>query len=146
VQSHTAHNIRKRLAADSATPNAGGTCRPARRSVTADAQPNQLAAGSDDPHERASRRTFVVVGTGYAGTEVAAHRFLFTDQLAERHCAVGFKPRWLLVDVADRVQIGCCPGLAERMSTIADKVLRECGVEVLMKTSVKDVASDGAHA
>src|SRR6266700_2039203 len=38
----------------------------------------ELADASDDPQERAARCTFVVVGAGYTGTEVAGHGQLLT--------------------------------------------------------------------
>jgi NADH:ubiquinone reductase (H+-translocating) len=44
----------------------------------------ELAASTDDPAERAARCTFVVVGAGYTGTEVAAQGQLFTAALARR--------------------------------------------------------------
>ncbi|MGW4569398.1 NAD(P)/FAD-dependent oxidoreductase, partial [Streptomyces sp. NPDC004561] len=45
----------------------------------------ELAAADDDPEACAARCTFVVVGAGYTGTEVAAHMQLLTDGLARRH-------------------------------------------------------------
>ncbi len=41
----------------------------------------ELAATTEDPREREARCTFVVVGAGYTGTEVAAQGPLFTDAL-----------------------------------------------------------------
>ena len=41
----------------------------------------ELAATTQDPREREARCTFVVVGAGYTGTEVAAQGPLFTDAL-----------------------------------------------------------------
>lgn len=100
----------------------------------------ELAAASGDPAECAARCTFVVVGAGYTGTEVAAHGVLFTEMLARQNPGLrGVEPRWLLVDVADRV----LPGLSERMSRTADKVLRERGVDVRLGTSVKEATMDG---
>ncbi|EST37002.1 hypothetical protein N566_15335, partial [Streptomycetaceae bacterium MP113-05] len=71
-----------------------------------------MAANSDDPEERTARSTFVVVGAGYTGTEVAAHGKLFTDSLARQHSRAGgdrapeSHPRWMLLDVAPRVLPG----------------------------------------
>ncbi|MFK0250768.1 NAD(P)/FAD-dependent oxidoreductase [Amycolatopsis azurea] len=93
----------------------------------------ELAASAKDPAERDARCTFVVVGAGYTGTEVAAQGPAFTAALAARHPELnGQKIRWLLLDVADRV----LPELDERLGTTADEVLRARGVEVLMKTSI----------
>jgi NADH dehydrogenase len=102
----------------------------------------ELADAADDAAERAARCTFVVAGAGYTGTEVAAHGALFTDALVRRRPRLsGDRPRWLLLDVADRV----LPGLDERMSREADRVLRRRGVEVRMGLSVKEATADGVR-
>ncbi|MFH9549949.1 FAD-dependent oxidoreductase [Streptomyces sp. NPDC017435] len=100
----------------------------------------ELAASGADATERAARSTFVVVGAGYTGTEVAAQGKLFTDALVRAHPSrTGMRPRWLLLDVASRV----LPELDGRLSRTADRVLRERGVEVRMRTSVKEATRDG---
>ncbi|MFF3846338.1 NAD(P)/FAD-dependent oxidoreductase, partial [Streptomyces sp. NPDC002328] len=100
----------------------------------------ELAANADDPEECAARCTFVVVGAGYTGTEVAAQGQLFTDALVRSHpLREGMRPRWLLLDIADRV----LPELDERLSRTADSVLRQRGVEVRMGASVKEATRDG---
>ncbi|MFF8102749.1 NAD(P)/FAD-dependent oxidoreductase [Streptomyces sp. NPDC016640] len=100
----------------------------------------ELAAATDDPERCAARCTFVVVGAGYTGTEVAAHGQLFTDaQVGGNPPRTGVRPRWMLLDIADRV----LPELDERLSRTADKVLRERGVDVRMGTSVKEATHDG---
>ncbi|UXY30977.1 NAD(P)/FAD-dependent oxidoreductase [Streptomyces sp. HUAS TT20] len=100
----------------------------------------ELAATSDDPKSAAARCTFVVVGAGYTGTEVAAHMQLLTMDLARRHpLPGGVRPRWLLLDVAPHV----LPGMDERLSVSADRVLRRRGVEVRMGTSVREATHDG---
>jgi NADH dehydrogenase len=100
----------------------------------------ELAAATDDPGRCAARCTFVVVGAGYTGTEVAAHGQLFTDAQVSRHpLRSGMRPRWMLLDIADRV----LPELDERLSRTADTVLRERGVDVRMGTSVKEATRDG---
>jgi len=100
----------------------------------------ELAAAADDPKTCASRCTFVVVGAGYTGTEVAAHGQLFTDALVrKRPLREGMRPRWLLLDIAPRV----LPELDERLSRTADRVLRQRGVDVRMETSVKEATPTG---
>ncbi|REK86296.1 NAD(P)/FAD-dependent oxidoreductase [Streptomyces inhibens] len=102
----------------------------------------ELAGVAEDEAERAARTTFVVVGAGYTGTEVAAHGVLFTDALARQNAGLrdGPRPRWLLLDIADRL----LPELDERLSRAADRVLRARGVDVRTGTSVKEATSDGA--
>ncbi|MFE9440228.1 FAD-dependent oxidoreductase [Streptomyces sp. NPDC006602] len=100
----------------------------------------ELAASADDPKSCAARCTFVVVGAGYTGTEVAAHGQLFTDAQVRKHpLREGMRPRWLLLDVAPRV----LPELDEHLSRTADRTLRERGVEVRMGTSVKEATPGG---
>jgi NADH dehydrogenase len=100
----------------------------------------ELAAAAEDPDERDARCTFVVVGAGYTGTEVAAQGPAFTGALAARHPELaGQRIRWLLLDVAERV----LPELGRRLGKTADEVLRARGVEVLMKTSVDHADAKG---
>ncbi|KUN14929.1 hypothetical protein AQI96_03315 [Streptomyces canus] len=100
----------------------------------------ELAAAADDPETCAARCTFVVVGAGYTGTEVAAQGQLFTDAQVRRHpLRKGMRPRWILLDIAERV----LPELDVHLSRTADRTLRERGVEVRMGTSVKEATSDG---
>lgn len=100
----------------------------------------ELAAAADDPKSCAARCTFVVVGAGYTGTEVAAQGQLFTDAQVRRHpLREGMRPRWLLLDIAPRV----LPELDERLSRTADRVLRQRGVDVRTETSVKEATPTG---
>lgn len=101
----------------------------------------EMAAGTDDPAERDARSTFVVVGAGYTGTEVAAQGVLYTDALVKARPELQGRVRWLLLDTADRV----LPSLDSRLADASDAVLRERGVEVLMRTSVKQATEDGVH-
>ena len=102
----------------------------------------ELADATDDHDERAARSTFVVVGAGYTGTEVAAQGVLYTDALHRRHPRLGGqRPRWLLLDVAKRV----LPELDERLSRTADRVLRERGVDVRTGVSVQEATKEGVR-
>ena len=100
----------------------------------------ELAAVTDDPKERDARCTFVVVGAGYTGTEVAAQGPLFTEAVAGRHPELKDQEmRWILLDVAPKV----LPELDRRLSETADRVLRERGVEVRTETSVAEATTNG---
>jgi NADH dehydrogenase len=101
----------------------------------------EMANTAADPAERAARCTFVVVGAGYTGTEVAAQGVLFTEALTRRRETLRGRPRWLLLDTAERV----LPTLDSRLGTAADKVLRERGVELLLKTSVQEASERGVQ-
>jgi NADH:ubiquinone reductase (H+-translocating) len=102
----------------------------------------ELAASTQDQAERDARCTFVVVGAGYTGTEVAAQGSLLTDALVRKHTALrGQRVRWMLLDLAPRV----LPELDERLSTTADRVLRERGVEVGTGQSIEEATADGVR-
>ena len=101
----------------------------------------EMADTTDDEAERQARCTFVVVGAGYTGTEVAAQGVLYTEALTRHREHLKGKPRWLLIDTADRV----LPQLDVRLSRAADRTMHERGVEVLLKTSVKQATADGVH-
>ncbi|MBU3865217.1 NAD(P)/FAD-dependent oxidoreductase [Streptomyces sp. 4503] len=103
----------------------------------------EMSGVGEDPRERTARRTFVVVGAGYTGTEVAAHGVLFTDSLARENTTLrdAPRPRWLLVDIAPRV----LPELDRKLSRTADRVLRERGVEIRTRTTVEEATSEGVR-
>ncbi|MFM9372277.1 NAD(P)/FAD-dependent oxidoreductase [Streptomyces sp. Da 82-17] len=102
----------------------------------------ELAAAADDPGECRARCTFVVVGAGYTGTEVAAQGKLFTDALAaKRPLRAGVEPSWLLLDIADRV----LPELDPRLSRTSARVLARRGVEVRTGTSVEKATPEGVR-
>ncbi len=99
----------------------------------------ELAAVAADAAERAARCTFVVVGAGYTGTEVAAAGQLLTTRLAQALPGLAGQPvRWLLLDTAPRL----LPELDPRLSRTAERVLRRRGVEVRTGQSVAE-ALDG---
>lgn len=102
----------------------------------------QVELAAADPAEREARCTFVVVGAGYTGTEVAAQGQLLTTALARQHRALARqRMRWLLLDLAPRV----LPELDRRLSDTADRVLRGRGVEVRVKTSIEEATPDGVR-
>ena len=99
----------------------------------------EMAEIATDSEERRARCTFVVVGAGYTGTEVAAQGVLQTAELT-RH-RPGLEPRWLLVDTADRV----LPSLDQRLAVSSDRVLRDRGVDIRLKTSVHEATERGVE-
>ncbi|GAA0536154.1 hypothetical protein GCM10010172_16900 [Paractinoplanes ferrugineus] len=101
----------------------------------------EMAANASDEAERQARCTFVVVGAGYTGTEVAAQGVLYTEDLVKPYPNLRGRPRWLLLDTAERV----LPSLDGRLADAADQVLEQRGVEVLMKTSVAEATSAGVR-
>jgi NADH:ubiquinone reductase (H+-translocating) len=102
----------------------------------------ELAATATDPAERSARCTFVVVGAGYTGTEVAAQGQLLTTRLARTLPGLdGQQVRWMLLDTAPRL----LPELDPHLSRTADRVLRSRGVEVRTGQSVKEAMADRVH-
>jgi NADH:ubiquinone reductase (H+-translocating) len=100
----------------------------------------ELADLAGDPAERAARCTFVVVGAGYTGTEVAASMQLLSRIAArDRPGLRGQRLRWLLLDRAPRVM----PELDPRLSAVASRVLSARGVEIRTGTSVEHASADG---
>src|SRR3954471_21346671 len=101
----------------------------------------ELADLTDDVAERTARTTFVVVGAGYTGTEIAAQGVLYTDVLYARHPRLRARPRWLLLDLADRIP----PGLDPRVAHTAAAVLRRRGVDVRTGVSVEEATSQAVR-
>ena len=97
----------------------------------------ELASVAADPGERQARCTFVVVGGGYTGTEVAAQGQLLTSRVTRHMPGLAGQPvRWLLLDTAPRL----LPELDPRLSKTAERVLRRRGVEVRTGQSVAEAA------
>lgn len=99
----------------------------------------ELAAIAEDPDERAARLTVVVVGAGYTGTEVAAQGQLFMRELA-RSRGLEEEPRWLLVSRGEVLA-----GLAGHLGRVADRVLRERGVDVRTHEQVEEATATGVR-
>ena len=96
----------------------------------------ELADTSDDPAQRQALCTFVVVGAGYTGTEVASQGLLFTRAARRRYPRI--RPdelRWLLVDRAPAI----LPELGQRLGNPALRILRRRGVDVRLKTTIEEV-------
>ena len=99
----------------------------------------ELADASDDPAQRQALCTFVVVGAGYTGTEVAGQGLLFTRAALRRYPRI--RPgelRWLLVDRAPAI----LPELGPRLGNPALRILRRRGVDVRLNTTIEEV-TDG---
>ncbi|MET8146225.1 NAD(P)/FAD-dependent oxidoreductase [Sphaerisporangium sp. NPDC005288] len=100
----------------------------------------ELADASDDPKEREARCTFVVVGAGYTGTEVAAQGQLLTRDAKRRRPGLRDQPdRWLLVDKAPRI----LPELDERLSRTAHRTLVGRGLDIRPGITVSEATADG---
>ena len=102
----------------------------------------ELAAVSSDAEERKARTTFVVVGAGYTGTELAAQGQLLTNRIHKLTQAPDdCKPRWMLLDLAKRL----LPELDKSLGETADRVLRSRGVEVRNGVSIAAAERDSVR-
>jgi NADH dehydrogenase len=102
----------------------------------------ELADATDSAVERDARCTFVVVGAGYTGTEVAAHGHLLTREVARRYPNLrDQRIRWLLLDQASRV----LPELSPRLSGAAHRTLHRRGVEIRTVTTVEEATTGGVR-
>lgn len=94
------------------------------------------AAATDDVDERAALMRFVVVGGGYAGTETTACLQRLTAAATRRF------PRldpslldWHLIDIAPTL----LPEIGPHLGRKATEALRDRGVNISLKTSVRDL-------
>jgi NADH dehydrogenase len=99
----------------------------------------EMADVADDVAERHARATFVVVGAGYAGTELIAELQAMVSKVLGNYPRV--RPhdvRWILADVAQMV----LPELGEGLGKRALQILRSRGIEIKLGTSVEEVGPD----
>ncbi|KUI38156.1 NADH dehydrogenase [Mycobacterium sp. IS-1496] len=98
----------------------------------------ELANIDEDPAQAASRRTIVVVGASYSGTELAVQLRALADAAAQQ---MGFDPdsvRFVLLDLAEQVM----PEVGEKLGAAAQRVLRGRGVDVRLGVTLKEVHDD----
>lgn len=98
----------------------------------------ELATIDDDPAVAAGRRTIVVVGASYSGTELIAQLWALADAAATQ---MGFDPHlvhFVLLDLAEQVM----PEVGEKLGKAAMNVLRARGIEVRLGLTLKEVHAD----
>ncbi|GAB3221530.1 NAD(P)/FAD-dependent oxidoreductase [Mycolicibacterium hippocampi] len=98
----------------------------------------ELANVDDDPQRIRARRTIVIVGASYSGTELAAQLRALADSAAAQ---MGFDPaevRVVLLDMAEQVM----PEVGEKLGAAAMRVLGERGIEVRLGTTLNEVHAD----
>jgi NADH dehydrogenase len=99
----------------------------------------ELADATDDPEERQARLGFVVVGAGYAGTELVAELQGLVRRALRLYPGLRQSDtRWVLADMAPKV----LPELGGRLSEAALQVLRERGIETRLGTTLEQVGPD----
>ncbi len=105
-----------------------------------------LAASTPQPQVRRKRLTFVVVGAGYSGVEVAGElEDLARDAIRMYPQLSANEMRWVLVEAAERIMPEVSPSLADYTT----RHLRRRGIDVRLGTTVSSmldghvVLSDG---
>ena len=98
----------------------------------------ELAAVDDDAERTVARRTIVVVGASYSGTELVLQLRALTDSAAKQ---LNFDPhgvRFVLLDLAEQVM----PEVGEKLGAEAMRVLKMRGIEVRLGVTVKEAHAD----
>ena len=98
----------------------------------------ELAATEPAGLQRDARRTVVVVGASYAGSELVVQLRALADEAAHRHHIAASAIRFLLLDTADHVMPEVGPQLGQR----AMDVLEQQGIDIRLGTSLTKVAED----
>lgn len=104
----------------------------------------ELAENEPDAEKRKALLTFILVGAGPTGVEMAGS----IAELAHRVLASDFRridtksARILLIEAADRILGPFPPGLSQK----AQHALKKLGVEILLNTKVENIDGDGVVA
>lgn len=95
----------------------------------------ELADVDDDAGRAEARRTVVVVGASYSGTELAVQLRALADSAAKQ---VGFdasKVKFVLLDLAEQVM----PEVGEKLGAAAQRVLKTRGIDVRLGVTLAEV-------
>jgi NADH:ubiquinone reductase (H+-translocating) len=98
----------------------------------------ELANIDDDEKRIRARRTVVVVGASYSGTELVVQLRALADTAGEQ---MGFDPsevRFVLLDMAEQVM----PEVGEKLGERVQRVLRQRGVDVRLGLTLSEVHPD----
>ncbi|AQT80157.1 NADH dehydrogenase [Mycolicibacterium litorale] len=98
----------------------------------------ELATIDDDPAVAAGRRTIVVVGASYSGTELVAQLRALADAAARQMGFDAASVRFLLLDLAEQVM----PEVGEKLGKAAMDVLTARGIEVRLGLTLTEVHAD----
>lgn len=98
----------------------------------------ELATLDEDPAVAAGRRTVVVVGASYSGTELIAQLRALADAAAQQSGFDAGAVRFLLLDLAEQVM----PEVGPKLGAAAMGVLRDRGIDVRLGATLKEVHAD----
>ena len=98
----------------------------------------ELADVDDDVGRAAARRTIVIVGASYSGTELAVQLRALADSAAKQ---MNFDPaevKFVLLDLAKQVM----PEVGEKLGAAAMRVLKSRGIDVRLGVTLKEVHAE----
>lgn len=98
----------------------------------------ELADEEDDPAVAQARRTVVVVGASYAGTELISQLQALAQDYARSRRIDQSSIRFVLLDVADKVM----PEVGERLGEKALHALRNRGIDIRLETTLESAHHD----
>lgn len=98
----------------------------------------ELALVDLDEARAAARRTIVVVGASYSGSELTAQLRALADAAAKQMGFDRASVQLVLLDLADQVM----PELGQKLSNAAMRVLRSRGIDVRLGTTTKEIYAD----
>jgi NADH dehydrogenase len=98
----------------------------------------ELACGEHDADIARARRTVVVVGASYAGTELVAQLRALADTAAEQMDFDAADVRFLLLDLAEQVM----PEVGKKLGERAIRVLRDRGIDIRLGRTLSEAHND----
>ena len=98
----------------------------------------ELANIEDDPKVAAARRTVVVVGASYSGTELVVQLRALADAAAKQMSFNATDVKFLLLDTAEQVM----PEVGPKLGDAAMKLLRRRGIDVRLGMTLKEAHAD----
>ncbi|OBK75309.1 NAD(P)/FAD-dependent oxidoreductase [Mycobacterium sp. 1165178.9] len=98
----------------------------------------ELACVDENEARAAARRTIVVVGASYSGSELTAQLRALADAAAKQMGFDRASVRFVLLDLADHVM----PEVGQKLGDAAMRVLRSRGIDVRLSTTLKEVHAD----
>jgi NADH dehydrogenase len=98
----------------------------------------ELATLDVELDQAQARRTILVVGASYSGTELVTQLRALADAAADQMGFDRASVRFLLLDVAEQVM----PEVGEKLGKVAMDVLHSRGVDIRLGTTLKEVHAD----
>jgi NADH dehydrogenase len=95
----------------------------------------ELADVDEDPGRAAARRTIVVVGASYSGTELVLQLRALADSAAKQMNIDPTDVSFVLLDLAEQVM----PEVGEKLGAAAQRVLKSRGIDVRLGVTLKKV-------